>query len=114
MFGGTLGTGSDSITAMVPSAQTRAPGGPLRQALPGARPFVFYDREENLWHERLLCAPVPRPGEWSWVVPTPTPDQHEEDFGEALELVECGPKNGMPMELYGRQAFRFDETTNKP
>ncbi len=84
----------------------------LRLLTPGARLFVLYSREEALWHERLLCGRVRRDG-WSWVVLTPTLDQHEEDFSEALELCACGSRGGVPAELYGKKLFRFDHRNNR-
>ena len=72
----------------------------LTNAEPGSKLFVLYDRQEALWHERLLCAPV---ADWCWVVTTPTLDQHEEDFGYVMEIIQCGPKRGVPRELYAKK-----------
>ena len=58
----------------------------LRKMRPMERLFVLYDREEGLWHERVLLARV---GPWCWAVLTPTMDLHEEDFAEALEIAKA-------------------------
>ena len=78
----------------------------LTQSSAGHRIFVLYDRTEALWHERILVGHV---GGWSWVVLTPTLDMYEEDFSEALELVQGGLKDGAPRQLYGKKMFRFSK-----
>ena len=72
------------------------PAALLTDAAQGTRLYVLYDLDEMLHHERLLCAPVDG---WSWEALTPSLGQHEEDFGEALEVYRCGAKRGIPREL---------------
>ena len=43
---------------------------------------------------------------------TPTTDQPEEDFGDALELRARGSRGGAPAELYGKKLSRFDHRNN--
>ena len=76
----------------------------MRTLRQGSRIFVLYDREEGLWHERILLAQL---DEWSWVVLTPTEDIHEEDLSEVLEVVQSGERGGAPSSLYGKPLFRF-------
>eukprot|EP00959_Pyramimonas_sp_CCMP1952_P076024 1588705-Pyramimonas_sp.AAC.1 len=82
----------------------------LRSLIPGARLCVMYP-DEDLWHERLLCGRVRADG-WSWVVLTPTEDQHEEDFVDAAEILVCGPKGGTPVKLYGKHLFKMEHRSN--
>ncbi|CAK0868104.1 unnamed protein product, partial [Prorocentrum cordatum] len=84
----------------------------LRSLIPGARLYVRYPGED-LWHKRLLCGRVRADG-WSWVVLTPTEDQHEEDFVDAAEILACGPKGGTPVKLYGKHLFRMEHRSNTP
>ena len=70
------------------------------------RIYILYDRTENLWHERLLTAPLAGS---RWVVATPTNDVHEEDIEEAEDWMPGGPRGGPPPALRLRPVFRFTQ-----
>ena len=63
----------------------------LSSLRPGDRPLVYYDPEDDHWHERLLPSPCSRA---SWVVATPTYDIYEEDLTENLDVRKVGPRGG--------------------
>ena len=77
----------------------------MAQWRPGDRLLVYYDRDDDLWHERLvLSARLPA---GTYVVCTPTWDIYEEDLTDNLATEDLGACGGAPKGLRGR-FFRFD------
>ena len=77
----------------------------MAQWLPGDRLLVYYDRDDDLWHERLVLSERLPAG--THVVCTPTWDIYEEDLGDNLGTETLGERGGVPRGPRGR-LFRFE------
>ena len=78
---------------------------------PGDRVLVYYDKNDDLWHERYLAEPV---GGTSWVVTTPDDDLYEEDLVDNLGVQKLGARGGVPRGVgVTGGLYRFDEAKLK-
>ena len=66
--------------------------------------LVYYDKDDNIWHEKLCLA---HRCDSTWTVCTPTFDTYEEDLADNLGMRHLGPRGGLPRNFQGR-VFRFD------
>ncbi|CAE7247208.1 unnamed protein product [Symbiodinium sp. CCMP2592] len=81
---------------------------PLGLLAPGSFVLVKYNVPEDLWHARLLLAPVSGS---SWVILTPQADLYIEDLGNANTDISgwraYDPSGPVPYGLLGHQIHRF-------
>ena len=72
---------------------------------PGDRLLVYYDRDDNLWHERHVFSERLPGG--THIVCIPTWDIYEEDLEDNLGIETLGERGGAPRGLRGK-TFRFE------
>ena len=69
------------------------------------RLYIKYDDPENLWHERVLLAPLSLR---EWAIATPTWDVYIEDLLDNEAVAVCGQNARPPRVLAGESLFQFD------
>ena len=90
----------------MPRARLQLSSEELSQLKAGSRVFLRYP-DLPPWHDRPLAASVSSP---TWVVITPTFDVHEENLlDNEVESVRCGPRGGVPRQIFGLPQFRFNQ-----